>query len=207
MQFIELYGQGGDMTPAREQAFSLREYRGQFAHARLVLGLFVAIGAMVLVAVGLRRILPEPWPTVVLSAVGLAHVAFILMLPGQWKRFRARGLVLLFDDSLVRLVDTRTKRDVARSALDALEIETAEHRYQVTLRGGAGGTFRAPVLRVNFPGQVEIRIAAEASSLHWDDEVRLVSKPSHSMGRDDWPHLVSAVGLTKRLTRVEDARI
>ena len=195
------------MGDVETQSFLLRRYQGQYAHLKLVLGLFVAIAAMGLLAPLAGQVLPEPWPSILLGIAGLAYALFVLTMPGRYRRRRREGLLLVLDEQHARLVDTRTRRERVRVARDNLQVSRAEHHYNVTMRGGAGGTFRAPVLQLRFPGQRDLTVAAEASALHWGDEVPRIRRPDASIGRDDWPRLVAALGHYGALVEVADARV
>lgn len=181
----------------------LERYRTEWSHLPLAFTPFLlAMSAMFLIML-LSRHIPESVVTVLGSLVGLGFAAAVFLFPRRWKRWRAQGrLELRIEGERAELFDPVTGRSLGRCR----KVTPAEFHYTVTSRF-AGGTYRAPAMKLHREDGSVTCVGIQGSSLTWPRPVEHIDRPDYVMDPEAWPPLVERLGIVKRLVTVVDARV
>jgi len=173
------------------QRFTLTRWRGQYAHVPLAFGPFLVALPLAFVGVWLDSMDQPAAGTAVTSLGGLIFLAGVLALPTLWRRWRARGRLLLWVEGASARIATPEGAPGGVLTLGPATVARGTFAYQATMRFG-GGTYPAPLAALPFPDG-PLTIGGEGVA-PWDPGAPPSPKPAFVLPAGDWERLIDALG-------------
>ncbi len=174
-----------------EQTFSLRPWRGQWAHLPLVILPFALMMPLTLLAIWLQQTRGlERLETTLGWVASLGFAVLVFALPVLWMRQQKRGTVLLRVTRGRAELLTPAGQSLAVTPVTPGNVRFGVFKYTISSRIVLG-TFRSPRVEIVFP---ERRLVIGGESVPAGDEEPLEAKPGFLVTAAEWARLVSALG-------------
>ncbi len=187
--------------------FILEKYRTQWSHLKFIFIPFMVLMVIIGLGIEFQSYLPEQLSSVVSSALVIGYAIIVFSLPWWLKKSKiACYRSLIFKEGKIILFDTKRHSIVTKAGVANLKAIPGKFHYTIFARF-SGGTFRAPLITIQFSNDKTYHIGVQGCSLEWGDEVPRIRRPDYMLPVDRWPDLASLLGLNDQLVKVTDARV